>query len=616
MDITGNAEQALRMVREAKDLVYDTETSGLDWKRHSPIGYVVGAIDSAAGATESTVYIPVRHGGGGNIEGGAPLRAADGPLIPHPFERELAKAFADRNRGTTFGRIVGHNTKFDCHFSANAGILLGRRMACTQNMAALLDEYAKSYNLEVVAERLKVQPKKSQELYDRIASTFGIPATKDTMARLWEMPGNDPVVAEYATGDGATTAAVYLEQLKQIAEEDLSVVADLENDLLWTIFRMERTGIKIDLGAVDDLKRSIEDKVTQLLSQFPPGFNTRSPLAMKSIMEQNGHTDWPVTEIGNPSFTEKWLKKNDVGKAIVEIRQMSNLSNSFVGPLASKHVYRGRVHATLNQLRNDEKGTISGRFSCSDPNLQQVPKHNKAIAKPYRKLFVADEGWVFWERDYSQAEPRLFAHYSGDENLTRGYNSQPFVDAHTTVAKMLGVERDPTAKRMNMGIFTGMQPHTFAEHMGWPLAEATDKWHAWFAAFPGVRAFQKNAKSRLAARGYVFTLLGRRCRLENRQWAYKGTSKIIQGGSADILKWKLLEMDRLCEDNGDIVRVLMTVHDSFNGQFQDTPEARALFEEVVRIMSDVQSEPFNLAVPFLAEGHEGPNWCVASFGDK
>jgi DNA polymerase-1 len=616
MAIFDDADQALRMVREAKELVYDTETSGLDWKHNSPVGYVVGAIEPGRGASGSTVYIPIRHGGGGNILGGKPLRTPTDPIEPHPFEVELAKAFHDRNHNIWAGRVVGHNMKFDCHMSANVGVMLGRNMACTQNMAALLDEYARSYSLENVALGLKVTPKSGQALYEHMAARFGVAADRKIMSRFWEMPGNDPVVMDYTIGDGITTAEVWMKQMPQIIEEGMETVAALENDLIWTIFRMERKGIKVDIDEIDVLKRSIEETVTRLMASFPPGFNPRSPLAMRKAMEEAGHTDWPTTEAGNPSFTEKWLKKNPIGKAVVEIRQMSNLVNSFVGPLQTTHMHKGRVHASLNQLKSDDKGTISGRFSCSDPNLQQVPKHNKSIAKPYRRLFVADEGYVFWERDYSQAEPRLFAHYSGDENLTRGYNAEPFVDAHTTVANLLGVERDPTAKRMNMGIFTGMQPKTFSEHMGWPLDVATEKFNAWFRAFPGVRQFQNNAKARLSSRGYVFTLLGRRCRLENRQFAYKATSKIIQGGSADLLKYKLLEMDRMCEDNGDIVQVLMTVHDSFNGQYQDTPEGRALFEEVCKVMASVQGPPFNLAVPFVAEGHEGPNWSVASFGDK
>jgi DNA polymerase-1 len=293
---------------------------------------------------------------------------------------------------------------------------------------------------------------------------------------------------------------------------------------------------------------------------------------------------------------------------------MSNLINSFINPLQERHIHKGRVHATLNQLKADLGGTVSGRFSCQHPNLQQVPKRLKEIAIPFRRIFVADPGYVFWERDYSQCEPRLFAHYSGDKALVEGYNSKPFRDAHQVVADLLKVERDPTAKRMNMGIFTGMQVKTFAEHMGWSEAQAADAWHQWYREFPGVRDFQAKAKMRLKNRGWVKTILGRRCRLEHSRFAYRGTSKIIQGSNADIIKLKLLEADRMCEDAGDIVQIHMTVHDSFNGQFQDTPEARALFERIVDHMQEVQIEPYNLRVPFMLEGEEGANWAEATFG--
>lgn len=616
IDLYENAEKALRMVKESKELVYDTETSGLDWRFNHVVGYVVGAPSTTGRiALEDVVYVPVRHGGGGNLPGCAPLATQTEATTRHPFEDDLRRAFDQRNSTAGMGRIVGHNTKFDVHMSANEGIRLGRRLACTQNMAAIVDEYAKKFSLAMVAERMGVTAKKGEELYEHLGTLFGGSRGQDAMAHFWRSSGTDPLVYDYSIGDGVTTMEVYWALLKKIEEEELQVVTDMENDLIWTLFRMERRGIKIDLEAADALRLATENNISELMSALPVGFNTRSPVQMKSLMESHGHTDWPHTEKGAPSFTEKWLKTNEIGRTIIEIRKASNLINSFVNPLREKHVYKGRVHATLNQLKNDDKGTISGRFSCSDPNLQQVPKHNKAIAKPFRRLFVSDgPEWIFWERDYSQCEPRLFAHYAQDPNLLAGYNATPFVDAHTTVANLLKVERDPTAKRMNMGIFTGMQPRTFSEHMGWDLERATRAWNQWFAEFPGVRAFQNKAKARLAKRGYVHTLLGRRGRLEHPRFAYVATSKIIQGSNADIVKWKLLEADRMCEDCGDIVQVNMTVHDSFNGQYQDTPEARAIFDDMIAMLSEVQNEPFNLSVPFVLEGTEGRNWAEATYG--
>lgn len=867
IDLHENAERALRMVREAKNLSYDTEGTGVDWRIHSPIGYVIGAPgESERLQPGDVVYVPVRHGGGGNLPGARPMTSPTEGFELHPFEVELAKAFDDRNRAG-LGRTVGHNMKFDVHMSMNAGIKLGRNLACTQNMAAMADEYAKRYSLEAVAEREGVTAKKGTAMYEHLASLFGGPAQRDQMGNYWRTAGTDPIGYEYATGDGVSTWEIYVKLRDRLISEDMEYIMNLENDLIWTVFRMERTGIKVDMDRVHDLRLATENKISEALSKFPLGFNTRSPLQMRQVMEEAGHTDWPLTEKGAPSFTEKFLKKSELGREIISIRQNSNLISSFINPLAERHVFKGRVHATLNQLKNDDKGTISGRFSCSDPNLQQVPKRVKEIAVPFRRLFVADEGWVFWERDFSQCfvagtkvstpkgpkniedmqpgdlvysyddnkrlvlrpvtwagqtgtrevvrvhwktngrtsgyfdctldhrirktdgsyvtagelfmqkgrskkgvnplwvpvlalrheevtdprsgykaiwihptgakrmkearfvfsevngwypeevhhrdgdslnndphnlqgvtgqehrakhasygadkltrdqrversrrataallrkmgkdgsmhgnhaivdvemlegpavpvyditvddthnfianqvcvhncEPRLFAHYSQDPKLVEGYNSTPFRDAHTVVAEMLGVERDPTAKRMNMGIFTGMQSKSFAGHMDWPLEKATAAFNAWMREFSAIPAFQNKAKARLKSRGYVFTLLGRRCRLEDARFAYRGTSKIIQGSNADIVKKKLLDADRLCEDNGDIVRVLMTVHDSFNGQFQDTPEARALFEQMVHEMEQVQCEPFNLTVPFVLEGEEGNDWAEATWGKK
>lgn len=615
-NLADDADRAIRMVRESKNLVYDTETSGLDWKRNHPVGYVIGAPTGDAISPEDVVYIPIRHGGGGNLLGGKPLTSETEGFVLHEFEEAVASAFAYRRQQPGIGRVVGHHTKFDVHMSANAGILLGRNLACTQNMAALLDEYAGRYSLADSAERMGVTPKKGQVMYDEIARNLGLSSSdKGIMGHFWKLPGTNPVVMDYSCGDGVTTWELYVKQMAKLEDEQMGYVRDLENDLIWTIFRMERKGIRVDLTAIDELREATENKIREALSHFPPGFNVRSPLQVKKAFQDAGYSDWPRTEKGNASFTESWLKKNELGRQIIQIRQMSNLLNSFVNPMADRHMFNGRVHATLNQLKSDDKGTISGRFSCSDPNLQQVPKRIKEIAKPFRKLFVADPGKIFWERDYSQCEPRLFAHYSQDPNLLGGYLAEPFVDAHATVAKLLNVERDPTAKRMNMGILTGMQPKSFAGHMGWPLDEATRKWNMWFEAFPGVKKFQNNAKSRLGERGFVYTVLKRRCRLESSRFAYHGTSKIIQGSNADIVKKKLLDADRMCEDAGDIVEILMTVHDSYNGQREDTPQAKALLTEMVHMLEQVQCEPFNLTVPFVMEGTEGPNWSVATFGE-
>lgn len=603
------AEKALRVVEEAPIIGYDTETSGLDWKIHNPVGYVITA-DAV-----NNFYIPVRHGGGGNLNDPncGPLTAPDAPTKQHAFEAALAKSFRIRRERKLL--TVGHNLIFDMHSSANQGIYLGRECGDTQHNAAMLDEYRKSFSLDACAKEAGVTAKLGDELYGYIASIAGGEAVRASMEHFWQTDGQHPVVIDYSCGDGITTLELWEHQMRGIEEEEMQFIHGIESHLIWTVFRTERRGIKIDEKYIDILTEAVDKEMVEARKKLPPNFNERSGPQVRKMFENLGITDWPTTGIGNPSFPEKWLKKSDAGRAIVAIRKLSNLGNSFVVPLRDRHMFKGRVHSSLNQLKSDEFGTVSGRFSSSSPNLQQVPKRDKELGSRFRRVFIADEGMDFWEADYSQCEPRLFAHYAKEETLIDGYNAVPFRDVHQVVADKFGVERDPTAKRMNMGIFTGMQIESFAGHMGWELDRAANAFNAWFEEFSGIRKFQNQAKQVLRSRGYVKTILGRRCRMDNPRFAYRGTSKIIQGSNADIVKERYLAMDEYLESEGDIAWLSMTVHDSFNFQTPLGAKGEAISAELIRMMEDVRGPPYSLRVPFVAETGHGPDWATATYGE-
>jgi DNA polymerase-1 len=601
------AEQALRVVREAHLIAFDTETSGLDWKRHQPVGYVITSEDFNA-------YIPVRHAAGGNLADPhcRPLGAADGQTIQHSFELALAKAFAER---PPWYLTVGYHLKYDMHFSANQGIMLGRECGDTQLNAAMLDEYSRSFSLDSVAKVEGVTAKKGEELYQRLADLTGCKPDRSAMEHYWKIAGDDPIAVDYAMGDGTTTLEVWKSQIKQIEAEGMSQIHQIESRLIWTLFRMERRGIKVDEAYIGALAEAVGQEIQEALGRLPAGFNVRSGPQVRDLFNTNGITDWPITELGNPSFTEKWLKKSQPGRDIVAVRQLRNLLATFVEPLRDRHMFKGRVHTNIHQLKADEFGTVGGRISCSDPNLLAVPKRNKEIGPRFRRVFVADEGMDFWEADYRQAEPVLFAHYSKDENLLAGYRADPIRDVHTLVAEMLNVERDPTAKRMNMGIFTGMQPKTFAAHMEWPLDLATEKWKQWFATFPSVATFQDSAKRVFGTRGYVVTLLGRRCHLEHPRFAYRGTSRIIQGGNSDIMKAKILAVDEYLESTNDPAHLLLSIYDSLNWQAPKGQIGEAISHDIVNICKDVQGPPFNLRVPLGMDVGHGASWAAATYGE-
>lgn len=608
------AEQALRVVREAPEIAYDTETSGLDWKVNHPVGYVVTSQDFNA-------YIPVRHGGGGNLNdtNARPLRTPTDTGVPqHAFEAELAKAFVVRRERKLL--TIGHHLKFDMHFSANQGVMLGRECEDTGVNAAMLDEFARSFSLDNLAKEAGVTAKLGTALYAHLATLFGGVADKAQMEHFWRLSGIDEIGTDYAMGDGTSTLELRKHQIQQIRDQEMSFIHNIESQLIWTIFRMERRGIKVDASRIEYVKEAVKKVLDDARSKLPVDFNPRSSTQVRAVVEAAGRTDWPMTDpstkfpSGQPSFTEKWLKKFPEGKAIVEVRKWTNLLNSFLTPLEQEHVFNGRVYSSLNQMKGDEYGTISGRFSCSQPNLQQIPKRDKEISKLFRSVFVADEGMEFWEGDYSQCEPCLFAHYSKEPALLKGYSSTPRMDMHHIVAEAFGVERDPTAKRMNMGILTGMYPPTFAMHMGWSVEKAQEEWDKWFALFPGIKDFQDMASGLFKSSGYVKTILKRRCRLDNPRFAYRATSRVIQGSNADIVKYKLLQADEWLEERGDIAWLVMTVHDSYCWLAPKGPVGEEISKSLVKIFCDVQTEPLNLRVPFVMDVGHGSSWAQATFG--
>ena len=618
MSMADDANKALRWVREAKVLAFDTETSGVDWKRNQPIGYVFtpDSIDS--------VYIPIRHGGGGNLADPsvAPLKNPDDTIVIHQFEKELKRAFEDRDRNGLL--TIGHNLKFDMHFAANAGVILNRQVECTQTNEALLNEHAAGFGLDDCAKRRKVTLKRGEELYAHMAQKFGGAIHRNQMANYWRLPGNDKLGSEYAAGDGITTIEVWHSQQIDKKEQpvDISPVWQLEAELIRTVWRIERRGIRIDTDRAEEVKRELLGKISDLMSSLPESFNVRSPSDVRKLCEAAGRTDWPLTApstrfpSGQPSFTEKWLNTFEEGRRVVAIRESTNLINSFLAPLIERHMFQGRVHPSLHATAIDDFGTISGRFSCSNPNMQQIPKHNKELGKLFRSIFVPDMGMTLFEGDYSQCEPRLFAHYSAEPALVDGYSAVPPRDMHRVCADLLGVDRDTTAKRMNMGLLTGMQVNTFSQHMGWDTDEAKKMFDMWMGMFPGIAKFQKQAKYAMQSRGYVRTLLNRMCRMDDARFAYKATSRIIQGGNADIVKKKLLDADKFLESEGDKIQLLMTIHDSFLWQGVMDESGTKTVNELKALLVDVQSPPFNLRVPFKMDIGSGANWSEATYGGK
>ena len=603
--IDNAAEVLLKIVSNARVFAYDVETTGLDWKRCSVIGYSVSDGDTS-------VYVPVRHTGGGNIND------------PVAFERAL-----NRSLGCNHSKIIGHHLKFDVQFSLNHGVdLRGNDLFCTMVTQALIDEHTRGFSLEKLAIRYGVTPKRGQELYNYLAMQFGCAPTHKSMSEFHRLPGTDEMAVAYAAGDTLSTFQLFHAQLEEIerqeqktpaeVEHKLQTIFAVENQLTSALVDMERRGITIARPRVqvvwEEVDKLILDGRAGLDNEF---INTRSKQDLKDYMLYMGIDDWPVTDAGNPSFTAGFLGATDAGRKVLQVRKLEHFLNTFLVPFVKTHVFKhdgaATVHTSFNQVKTDDYGTVTGRLSSSEPNLQQVPKRDKVIGKYFRSLFVARPGYRFAEMDYSQCEPRLYSHYSLEPRLIEGYKATPFIDMHSIVSKMLGIERDP-AKVLNLAILYMMGVAKLARSLNIPQDEAERLLAKWYGLFPFVTRWRKRAIAVAEQRGYVRTILGRRRRFPDSRGAYRAPNAIIQGGSADILKFKIVELAAYIRSlPTDTIFMLLNIHDAVVFEYIDNPQGLAALKECKRIMENVNASPFFLRVPFIADCKTGRTWAEATY---
>lgn len=619
MNVEQKIEQVFNRLPTAKRVVYDSETSGLSWRAN----YVCGHVLTFGPAPQDTYYIPVRHAAGGNISGeiNVPTDKEGWLGDIHPLEHELMKQL---DRPDLL--VEGHNLSFDLKFMYRLGYKFKAKYQDSQLNAVLIDEHQQSVSLDFCTKVAEVQQKKTT-IYEYLAEKFPEvrAAPKQAMGHFWRLAGDDPQAVEYAEGDGTSTWQVIDWQQWRLAEQGLMRVHDVECRLIPILAKMTTRGVRIDHERLHTIRKIVIDKRDEALRALPESFNSRAPTQVRALMETHGHTNWPLTPKGSPSFTEAFLKTNEIGQKIIAARQYSHLLDSFIEPMIETHLWNGRVHSDYNQLRGDEFGTITGRLSSSNPNLMQISKRNKELGKLYRSIFIPDEGMTWGSVDISQCEPRLLAYYSGSKVLTEGYLSTPSVDAHTAVTRAMNlskgyddwsdvqkaVARD-SGKRVNQTLITGGGKKVICEKYGVDPAEVDQIWSDYFKAMPEIKVLQNKASNRMRERGYVCSLLGRRARLKDYNRSYVAVNRLLQCGNADIIKLKMCEIHEHIETSGCAMAMLNSVHDALDFQF---PEGeRDKYNECLKIMTDFGPDSvIPLTIPIEIDTGEGNNWAEATW---
>jgi DNA polymerase I-like protein with 3'-5' exonuclease and polymerase domains len=326
-----------------------------------------------------------------------------------------------------------------------------------------------------------------------------------------------------------------------------------------------------------------------------------------------------------PSFTKNFLANHShpVVKKIADAREINKAHTTFIDTII-KHVHRGRIHADINQLRGDNGGTITGRFSYQNPNLQQIPARNKDLGPIIRRIFIPEKNHMWGCFDYNQQEPRLVVHYAllqnlyGVDEIAEAYKEEK-VDFHKIVANMAEIPRSQ-AKTINLGLFYGMGKAKLQAQLGVSKEKAEELLGKYNTEVPFVKQLLKGVMSRAQDCGYIRTLLGRRCRFPlweprqfgihkalshdaaltehgpgiKRAYTYKALNKLIQGSAADMTKKAMVDLHK----EGIIPHI--QVHDELDISVKNDKEAK----QIVQIMEST----VELEIPNKVDYESGDNW--------
>ena len=598
-----------------KEIAIDLETKDPRLRSHGPgwptgNGEVVGIAIAYEGFNS---YFPFGHEGGGNLDKGH---------IKKWFTREIAKYPADK---------IFHNAAYDVGWLRRLGIEMEGRLIDTMLAAPLIDENRRYYSLNSVCYDY-LGEMKSEAALREAAEEFGV----DPKAEMYKLPA--AYVGEYAEADARLTLDLWQHLKALLSQEDLWQIFDLEAEVLPLCIDMTWTGVRIDLDRAEKLKQKFLRETKSILSKIKKETGVSAELwAAASISKVFDFHNIPYgrTKTGLPSFTKNFLQNHPhpVAQQIAEARETDKIGNTFLSSIF-RYAENGRIHGHINQLRSEGGGTVTGRLSMANPNLQQIPARNPRFAEASRGLFLPEEGEQFASLDYSQQEPRILVHYAsltrmpGNRKLTgadlfvEAYREDPNTDFHQMVADIAKIPRGK-AKTINLALLYGMGQTKLAEQLDVTTEEAKHLIQQYHQQVPFLKELQDFIQRRVGGplgTGFVRSLLGRKCRFElwepnlflsskalpkeeaviqygsniKRAYLYRALNRLIQSSAADQTKKAMVEIYK----TGKVP--LIQIHDELALSVKDLEEARGIQE--------IMEHAVELQVPSPTDISVGKSW--------
>jgi DNA polymerase I-like protein with 3'-5' exonuclease and polymerase domains len=546
-------------------------------------------------------YYPIAHEGGGNM---------DRKKVLKWFQAVL----------NTDSIKIFHNAMYDVCWIRSLDLKINGKIIDTMIAAAIVDENQMRYDLNNCSRRYIGQGKDEAALY-QAAKDWGV----DAKAEMYKLPAM--YVGAYAEKDAELTYELWQELKKEILHQDVQSIFELEIELFPCLVDMRFLGVRVDIENAHKLKQQLLEEEKGCLQKVKKESGVEVQIwAARSIAQVFEKLSLPfdrTEKTNSPSFTKNFLQNHPhpLVKQIARAREINKAHTTFIDTIL-KHNHKGRIHAEINQLRGDNGGTVTGRFSYSNPNLQQIPARNKELGPRIRSLFIPEEGHTWGCFDYSQQEPRLVVHYAALQNLygvdevLEAYN-QGDADFHTIVADMAEIPRSQ-AKTINLGLFYGMGKNKLQAELGISKEKSDELFRQYHNKVPFVKRLMDNVMQRAQSRGQIRTLLGRLCRFHlwepnqfgihkalpheqaiqehgpgiKRAYTYKALNRLIQGSAADMTKKAMIELYK------EGITPHIQVHDELDISVRDNADK----------IKEIMEHAVSLEVPNKVDYESGPNW--------
>lgn len=507
---------------------------------------------------------------------------------------------------------LGHNFLYDLDMLINLeGMTVNGRWEDTQIRESLLDAYAMHYDLDTLDKKYGGGGKRVSRV-EVICERNGWKGAPQT--HLYRMPASD--VEDYALGDVDATLRIWECQRGPLEEQNLMDLYSIECRLTRPLLGMRKIGIRIDKNkrqqVSDTLRAEYREKMGSLSKRYGE-VNINSPGDLTRMFNKEG-IDIVRTDKGNPSFAHDALIsiQHPLAQEILDIRGIKTVLNNYVDGAFVEFDTGGRIHSTFYPVVRDEGGTVTGRFACRNPNLQQVPSKKEKHGPLIREIFLPEEDHWYMSIDYSQIEYRILAHYAvgpGSVEIKNKFIRDPLTDYHQYVMDMSGLDRKH-AKNLNFGTVYCMGTRTMASKFGWSLERAEEITEQYFEAMPFIKPTRDLIIDKAKQRGFVRTILGRRARLTDdmrsragkRGKEYKLVNYLIQGSAADIMKASMVAADEA--GIFDVIPCHITVHDELGNSI---PRTRAGLEAAMEL-KHIMEDTVRLTVPIIADAAVGDSW--------